>query len=468
MLELLGLAGDDFAEAIFARCGVAPRHLDLTPELVAQTLQARSPLAERRTQELAEQALAQLDFDPAEIGVVVSASLPARSGRRRWRTGWSRASGCRAACDKYHVVGVGCASAVPLLRLASQALRERPGQRALVVAAEWMSGILTPVLPTDAKVKTIGSSLFGDGAGRGAAGARRAPRRAGRRRDRRPRPPRIVASAVHQLPGTLADVRSEMTSLDSQVQMSKALPVYARTRLAGLIDAFLARHGLDRSAIDHWPVHPGGRGILDGIKAGVGLTDDDVRASAAVLAEHGNVGTPSAFFVLDELVGRRRPRPGERGLMATIGPGVTGRPRAAPMVNPRRRTMRVIRSRLRPDEDDVAEGRAGAAWLRPCLRMIDVLREPSLAAPWKAAAAGGQVDWVAALDGWGSTVDWPACAFWEQHMEAFPEAKVLLSVRDKEAWYRSCLTTIFEAKEMAGRGELAGNTEERRPASCWR
>lgn len=328
VLELLGLAGDEFAEAIFARCGVARRHLDLTPELVAQTLQARSPLAERRTQELAEQALAQLDFDPAEIGVVVSASL-CTLGTPSLAHRLVDSLGLASDVDKYHVVGVGCASAVPLLRLASQALRERPGQRALVVAAEWMSGILTPVLPTDPKVKTIGSSLFGDGAAAALLALDELPSTAGAGAGAGapgvgPRAlPRIVATAVHQLPGTLADVRSEMTSLDSQVQMSKALPVYARTQLAGLIDAFLARHGLDRAAIDHWPVHPGGRGILDGIKAGVGLGDDDVRASAAVLAEHGNVGTPSAFFVLDELVGRSRPHPGERGLMVTIGPGVT-------------------------------------------------------------------------------------------------------------------------------------------------
>lgn len=322
VLKLLGLAGDDFAEAIFARCGVARRHLDLTPELVTQTLQARSPLSEQRTQELAEQALGQLDFDPAEIGVVVSASLctlgtPSLAHRLVERLGLP------SDCDKYHVVGVGCASAVPLLRLASQALRERPGQRALVVAAEWMSGILTPVVPTDAKVKTIGSSLFGDGAAAALLALDARPREAAGGAPAAGALPWIVASAVHQLPGTLADVRSEMTALDSQVQMSKALPVYARTQLSGLIDAFLARHGLDRGAIDHWPVHPGGRGILDGIKAGVGLTDDDVQASAAVLAEHGNVGTPSAFFVLNELVGRSRPRPGERGLMVTIGPGVT-------------------------------------------------------------------------------------------------------------------------------------------------
>ncbi len=317
VLELLGLAGDEFAEAIFARCGVTRRHLDLTPELVSQTLQARSPRTEQRTQELAEQAIAQLDFDPAEIGVVVSASL-CTLGTPSLAHRLVDSLGLASDVDKYHVVGVGCASAVPLLRLAAQALRERPGQRALVVAAEWMSGILTPVTPADAKVKTIGSSLFGDGA---AAALLALDERPGEAPGRAL--PRIVASAVHQLPGTLADVRSEMNALDSQVQMSKALPVYARDELAGLIDAFLARHGLTRDGIDHWPVHPGGRGILDGIKAGVGLTDDDVGASAAVLAEHGNVGTPSAFFVLDELVGRRRPRPGERGLMVTIGPGVT-------------------------------------------------------------------------------------------------------------------------------------------------
>jgi predicted naringenin-chalcone synthase len=322
-LELLGAADDPFAQAIFARCGVRRRHLDLTPELVGQTLQARSALGERRTLELAEEAIAGLDFDPAEIGVLVTASLgslgtPTLAHRLLDRLGLP------SDTDKYHVIGVGCASAVPLLRLAGQALRDRPGQRALVVAAEWMSGILTPVRPGDEKVKTVGSSLFGDGAAaalltlgeeEGAAWDGESPAR--------PHFPAVVATAVHQLPGTLGDVKSVMTADDSQVQMSKALPVYARARLAGLIDDFLARHDLTRVDIAHWPVHPGGRGILEGIQEGVGLGEQDTAASAAVLAEYGNVGTPSAFFVLRELVATRAPRPGERGLMATIGPGVT-------------------------------------------------------------------------------------------------------------------------------------------------
>ena len=53
------------------------------------------------------------------------------------------------------------------------------------------------------------------------------------------------------------------------------------------------------------------------------LCDDDVAVSWDALAEHGNVGTPSIFYVLRDTIDRREPRAGERGLMVTIGPGVT-------------------------------------------------------------------------------------------------------------------------------------------------
>ena len=39
MLELLGLAGDDFAQMIFDRCGVKRRHFELTPDILGTTLQ---------------------------------------------------------------------------------------------------------------------------------------------------------------------------------------------------------------------------------------------------------------------------------------------------------------------------------------------------------------------------------------------------------------------------------------------
>ena len=87
-------------------------------------------------------------------------------------------------------------------------------------------------------------------------------------------------------------------------------------------DSFLADNGLHRADIDHWIVHPGGRRIITNVASALGLSDDDVECSWRTLAEHGNVGTPAIMYVLDETIKRRRPQPGERGLIVTIGPGV--------------------------------------------------------------------------------------------------------------------------------------------------
>ena len=90
----------------------------------------------------------------------------------------------------------------------------------------------------------------------------------------------------------------------------------------------------------------------------------------------------------------------------------------------------------------------------PCLHMIDVIGNPELRHPFVSAMEGEQVDWKEAFEGWDSTIDWPACTFWREHHETWPDLPVLLNIRDKEAWYKSCLNSIHDAKEMGMRGEL--------------
>jgi hypothetical protein len=101
----------------------------------------------------------------------------------------------------------------------------------------------------------------------------------------------------------------------------------------------------------------------------------------------------------------------------------------------------------------------------PAFHMIDVARRPELLPSWQAAADGAQVDWRKLLAGWGSTVDWPACTFWEQIWAAFPDAKILLSVRDPSAWYASCAKSIHASAQAAARGELEGGDVEVSPAA---
>jgi hypothetical protein len=99
----------------------------------------------------------------------------------------------------------------------------------------------------------------------------------------------------------------------------------------------------------------------------------------------------------------------------------------------------------------------------PSFHMIDVARQPELLPAWQAAVDGAPVDWKEVFDGWESTVDWPACTFWEQIWQTFPDASVLLSVRDPEAWYASCLKSIHASAQAAGRGELRGGSVEVSP-----
>ncbi len=315
MLDLLGLAGDPFAEEIFARCGVERRGLEISPESLTQTLQQRTACTEGQLMRLATQAIDALGADLDEVGVVVTANYYSLGGPTLAHRLVDHYS-LRPDTDKYHVVGVGCASAVPLMRLASQALRDRPRATALVVAAESVSGFISPVAAGDDKVKIVGAALFADGA----AAALLSLDTEGR--DEGPGP-RIVASAVHQLPGTLDHVRFAVSGEDSHMRMARELPALAETGVPQLVHEFLDRHQVHAGMIDHWPLHPGGRGIIEGLQRGLGLTSEDVAPSAAVLAEHGNVGTASAFFVLQRAIADRAPEPGQLGLAITIGPGVT-------------------------------------------------------------------------------------------------------------------------------------------------
>src|SRR5205807_741551 len=71
----------------------------------------------------------------------------------------------------------------------------------------------------------------------------------------------------------------------------------------------------------------------------------------------------------------------------------------------------------------------------PCYHMVNVLADLDLVPLWR-AAYDGNADWDRIFDGFESTVDWPGGFFYRELMDRYPEAKVLLSVRDPEAWER--------------------------------
>ena len=96
-------------------------------------------------------------------------------------------------------------------------------------------------------------------------------------------------------------------------------------------------------------------------------------------------------------------------------------------------------------------GRTGTASLKValeqllggrCYHMSECFGNPAHPPLWLAAARG-RPDWEAIFKGYVATVDYPACGFWRQLADHYPEAKVLLTVRDPDKWFESTRETIL-------------------------
>jgi len=84
----------------------------------------------------------------------------------------------------------------------------------------------------------------------------------------------------------------------------------------------------------------------------------------------------------------------------------------------------------------------------PCYHMLEVMGRPDHVEMWYRLAYGGHVDWDLLFNDFKSAVDWPAARYWRELADHYPDAKVLLSVRDAESWYKSATDTIFQGMTM--------------------
>jgi hypothetical protein len=77
----------------------------------------------------------------------------------------------------------------------------------------------------------------------------------------------------------------------------------------------------------------------------------------------------------------------------------------------------------------------------PCYHWVNVIADLDQVGLWD-RAMDGEALWGELFAGHNSTVDWPGGYFYRELADAYPEAKVLLSVREPEGWERSFRETI--------------------------
>jgi sulfotransferase family protein len=91
----------------------------------------------------------------------------------------------------------------------------------------------------------------------------------------------------------------------------------------------------------------------------------------------------------------------------------------------------------------------------PCYHAVEFMRHSKHQAPWEAAFHGNP-QWEEVFAGYRSTVDFPGAAFWRELVDAYAEAKVILTLRDPKEWFASMRETFLAAAGPDGQPPIPG------------
>jgi len=271
--------------------GVATRHLaldsleevfDVGPDVLHARFAKNAPLLAAQA---AERALVNSGVSRGEIdGLIISTctgylcpGLTSYVGERM---------DLRRDVIGLDLVGQGCGAAIPNLRAAEALLESGQCEKVLSICVEVCSAAF--FLDNDPGV-LISACLFGDGAG-AAVLARQG--QAKRRLEWR-----SSGSLIN--PDYRDLLRFEQKNGMLRNILAPQVPGLAAEQAHRVFDRVTGEAGVARGEVKGWILHPGGRDVLSAIKTKLELTDEEVRWSAAILSEFGNLSSASVYFVLE-------------------------------------------------------------------------------------------------------------------------------------------------------------------------
>jgi predicted naringenin-chalcone synthase len=218
--------------------------------------------------------------------------------------------GLRADVQRIMIGFMGCAAAVPALRLAQQAVRSDPDARVLVVNLELCSLHLQETSDINAMLSFL---LFGDGCSAAMVSAE----------------PSGIAMRDFRatvIPDSQDLIRWNIGDRGFDMHLSGKVPAH----IARALRADVARTdggGLLRDqniqTVDLWAVHGGGRTVLDAVEVGLGLNPSALRHARAVLHGFGNMSSATVMFALQRIMHDDVAKAGDaRGVAMAFGPGM--------------------------------------------------------------------------------------------------------------------------------------------------
>ncbi|HXX95490.1 MAG TPA: 3-oxoacyl-[acyl-carrier-protein] synthase III C-terminal domain-containing protein, partial [Planctomycetota bacterium] len=133
--------------------------------------------------------------------------------------------------------------------------------------------------------------------------------------------PRILASGTELFTESSHLMGWKFTPDGMRLVLSREVTDLVARRLRPVVEGFLRGAGLGVTDVAHWILHPGGRRILEAYRTGFGLGDLELEWTLRSLERVGNLSSASVLFTLGDLWESGRARPGDRALLAALGPG---------------------------------------------------------------------------------------------------------------------------------------------------
>jgi predicted naringenin-chalcone synthase len=139
---------------------------------------------------------------------------------------------------------------------------------------------------------------------------------------KRPQGLELVASAGHYAPEHRDDIRYIHRHGQLYNQLSSRLPHLVKKAAARVVRDILQPLSLRIEDIRHWALHPGGEKIINAVKSELTLSEEQLRPTRSAFAQHGNMSSPTVWFVMREILDAGI-APGEWCMMLAFGAGLS-------------------------------------------------------------------------------------------------------------------------------------------------
>lgn len=240
---------------------------------------------------LADAGIAAASIDAVVVSTCTGYLCPGLSGYVIERLG------LRPDVMAFDLVGQGCAAALPNLQMGHNLLRSGSCDHVLSVCVEVSSAAM--FLDSDPGV-VISACLFGDGAGAAVLSSQRAT--SDPLSNSTPLPThhiRWVDTASLIAPAHREALKFETRQGLLRNVLTREVPALAALHAAQVLDTVLQRSGLLTADIEEWIMHAGGRDVLRAVEQKIGIGAHDLRHSASMLRQYGNLSSAFVYFVLE-------------------------------------------------------------------------------------------------------------------------------------------------------------------------